>query len=103
MNGDEFRRRFAEAFEDADPGDVALVDEVTRTLDQIAALDADVAEHGLQVQGARGSVTNPSLVEARHQRALLTRLLRELRVSLDDEPQTNSQRGRRAAMKRWAS
>ena len=66
----------------------ALLLEAARTIDNLEALDAAIAEDGVMVDGK----PNPALVEARLQRVTLARLVAALRLP-DSEGQRPQHRG----------
>jgi hypothetical protein len=84
---------------EADEVWLALLQEVVRSMDLIERLEVNVQDQELTVPGSRGQLTaSPLLAELRHQRAALARLLSQLGT---DEAETQSQRQRRVARKRW--
>lgn len=85
---------------DLSPGELTLLAEACRTLDNLDALNASIREHGAIVKGSMGqSVVNGALTEARGQRALLHRLIAALALP-DPEgttvPRGTQMRGRKA-------
>ncbi|HEY6652884.1 MAG TPA: hypothetical protein VI028_02035 [Solirubrobacterales bacterium] len=59
-----------------------LLDQAARQADDIAALEADIAEQGIRVPGSRAghTVLNPALSEARQGRLALGKLLGALEL-----------------------
>lgn len=90
---------------DLSDAELALLGEACRTLDQLEALDRQVAHDGLMVTGSMGQQRlHPALTEQRGLRLVLGRLLAQL--ALPDEegqviPSATSLRAREAAMHRW--
>ena len=83
-----------------EPDELELLAEVCRTTDLIADLSAAIAASG--AVGADGRVV-PAVVEARLQRDLLGRLLRQLALPDEgaDDTVAASKFGRRGAAARW--
>lgn len=70
------------------PGELHLLAEACRTLDQLDALAESIAQDGATVTGSAGqTVVNPCIPEARQQRLTLHRLLAALALP-DDEGAT---------------
>ncbi len=80
-------------------GELTLLAEACRTLDNLDALDASIRENGAIVTGSMGQpVVNGALTEARGQRALLHRLLAALALPDADGavvPSGTQMRGRK--------
>lgn len=69
-------------------GELQLLEEAARTLDQLDQLAAVIAQDGATVTGSAGqTVLNPAISEARQQRLTLHRLLAALALP-DDEGAT---------------
>ena len=93
-------RRFWQAVVDAydlTDGELALLAQVTGTLDVIADLEAAAADQPTVIDGPHGQKVSPVLAELRQQRLALARLLSALRLptspaELDDltRPQRRS-------------
>jgi hypothetical protein len=99
--GEAFYKKVDKALDLAEADEVwlALLQEVVRSMDLIERLEANVADRELTTSGSRGQVTaSPLLAELRHQKAALARLLSQLGT---DDGETQSQRQRRIAQKRW--
>jgi len=80
----ELRSELLAAF-DLGVHELALLDEACSTLDACDALAAVLAADGLIVPGNAGvAKVHPALVELRHQRTTLARLLVALRVPFDE-------------------
>jgi uncharacterized protein with von Willebrand factor type A (vWA) domain len=79
----------------------ALFDQAARQADDIAALEADIAEQGIRVPGSRAGhrVLNPAISEARQGRLALGKLLGAL--ELPESASDASRRAQRAAETRW--
>lgn len=70
---------------DLSAGEVSLLLEACRTMDNLDALDAAIRERGAFLVGSQGQpVINSGLTEARGQRAVLHRLLSALNLPDDD-------------------
>lgn len=69
----------------------AILGQMVRTADRIAALDAIVDNEGVLIDGR----THPALIESRLQRLALARLLTALRLpdKFDQRPQRRGMRG----------
>jgi uncharacterized protein with von Willebrand factor type A (vWA) domain len=78
-----------------------LLDQAARQADDIAALEADIAEQGIRVPGSRAghTVLNPAISEARQGRLALGKLLGAL--ELPESASDSSRRAQRAAEARW--
>lgn len=63
----------------------ALLREAVRTVDQLDALNALVAEEGLLMSGPHGSKTHPALRSAESLRITLARIVAALRLPAGDE------------------
>lgn len=100
--------RIANAFELREDEAVVL-EQAARTVDTIAKLDKALLDAQLTVTGAAGQTReHPLLAEARQQRALLARLMHQLK--LPEEADTAARRAgerstqaRRAARSRWGA
>ena len=83
-----------------------LLHEACRSLDRIDALEALVATEGQTVTGSTGqTVLHPAIAEARQQRLVLGRLVKQLELPDEDTPPTssmNTDRARYAAQQRWS-
>ena len=85
-----------------------LLHEACRSLDRIDALEALVATEGQTVTGSTGqTVLHPAIAEARQQRLVLGRLVKQLDLPDEDEytpakPSINTDRARYAAQQRWS-
>ncbi len=78
----------------------ALLDLAARQARDVAAAEADIAERGYLVAGARGqAVVNPSVAEARQSRLALGKLLGQL--DLPESTRDAVRDARRAAETRW--
>lgn len=81
--------------------ELALLEEISRTIDDIDLLHTAVREDGATVAGSKGQTrAHPALVELRHQRQVLGRLVSQL--GLEDEdggsvPSLKTARARKAA------
>ena len=83
-----------------DEREQALLEAAAHQADAIAALEADVAERGHILDGARGArVVNPAVPEARQGRLALGRLLGGL--DLPDSQSLTGLRAGKAARARW--
>ncbi len=80
-----------------------LLERACRCADEIALLDAQVDEDGPVVKGSRGQPTiHPAISEARLLRLVELRLLGQIDLGGDDEPETQARRkARHAAEARW--
>ncbi|MFN8019834.1 MAG: hypothetical protein U0P45_17200 [Acidimicrobiales bacterium] len=72
--------------------ELALLREAVRTVDQLDALAAVVADAGSMVDTPQGPKVHPALVEARQLRLVLARLVASLRVP-DEEGEQPQRRG----------
>jgi uncharacterized protein with von Willebrand factor type A (vWA) domain len=83
-----------------DEREEALLDLAARQAGDVAALEADIAERGIRVEGSRGQpVLNPAVSEARQGRLALGKLLGQL-----DLPESTAdvvRNARHAADTRW--
>jgi hypothetical protein len=73
--------------------------------DDLAALEAAIAEHGTMTSGSRGQVVvNPAIGEARQARLTISRLIGLLGLpDEDDQPMTAASRhAKGAARARWS-
>jgi P27 family predicted phage terminase small subunit len=87
-----------------DDREVAILSAACRQADDVAALEAAIAEDGVVATGSRGQPRlNPLVTEARQGRLAVARLLGELDLSDPDaEPRTaRSRRAKQAADARW--
>lgn len=82
-----------------DERDRALLDLAARQAADIDRLEADIAEHGVRVQGRGASVLNQSLCEVRQARVALARILGQVDIPATTPPR--SLHGRKAAAARW--
>lgn len=87
--------------------ELQLLTEACRTLDRLDALDALVAEQGAMVKGSMGqTVLHPAIAEARQQRLVLGRLVKQLDLPDESAPPAastpESERARFAAQVRWS-
>src|SRR5829696_10093682 len=84
-----------------DEREQAILDLAARQANDVAALEADVAERGVRVPGSRAghTVLNPALGEARQGRLALGKLLGAL--ELPESASDTSRRAQRAAEARW--
>ena len=102
--GSFWRRRMAEF--DFGDGEIELLVEICRALDEAEALHRVVVEQGSTVAGSRGQITaHPCLSELRQTRLMLGRLLSQLALPDEDGDSLTSPlsaRGRKAARTRWA-
>ena len=78
-----------------------LLDQAARQADDIAALEADIAEHGIRVPGSRAghTVLNPAVSECRQGRLALGKLLGAL--ELPESASDATRRAQRAAEARF--
>ena len=84
-----------------DEREIALLDVAASQADDIAALEADIAERGVRVPGSRAGheVLNPAVSEVRQGRLALGKLLGALELP---ESASDASRGaRKAAEARW--
>ena len=84
--------------------EVEVLVEAARTLSAVEALEKQVRNDGVTVEGARGGLqAHPALVEARLQRQAFGRLVAQLDLP-DDEGVLSPQsaRAKKAAEARWA-
>jgi hypothetical protein len=92
---------------DEEPHKVQVLTQACRVADIIAELDEHAAEAPLTVKGSQGQpVIQPTLSEARFQRALLAQLLGRLGLPDNDEDEDDLRTRRRkaartAAKARW--
>jgi hypothetical protein len=89
-----------------EPHKVSILTQACRVADIIAELDEHAAEAPLTVKGSQGQpVIQPTLSEARFQRALLAQLLGRLGLpdnDDEDDPKTRRRKAARTAAKaRW--
>jgi phage terminase small subunit len=87
------------------PDEVFVLESACRTADWIAKLEAAMEGQPLVVKGSMGQDReHPLLSEARQQRALLARLLAQLKLPDEDglALETTSTKARTAAMSRWS-
>lgn len=85
--------------------ELQLLTEACRTLDRLDALDALVAEQGATVKGSMGqTVLHPAIAEARQQRLVLGRLVKQLDLPDEDDTPASpeTERARFAAQARWS-
>lgn len=96
---DSIRRELGEDFE-LDEREEAMLDLAARQADDVARLEADIAERGTTVKGSTGQpVLNPAISEARQSRLALAKILGGL--ELPDSERESVGRARAAAAKRW--
>ena len=78
-----------------------LLNQAARQADDIAALEADIAENGIRVPGSRAghTVLNPAVSEVRQSRLALGKLLGAL--ELPESASDTTRRAQRAAEARW--
>jgi hypothetical protein len=90
---------------DLTAGEVQLLAEVCRTLDECEALSRALAADGVTVEGSKGQTrAHPALGELRAARVVLSRLLAQLQLPDDDGqaiPSAAALRSRTAAGQRW--
>lgn len=103
--GRRFWRESVKVFDFSD-GEQELLLEACRTLDRLDALDVLVGEQGMTTEGSTGqTVLHPAVGEARQQRLVLARLIRQLDLPDEGEqpaPRTGaSEQARYAAQQRW--
>jgi P27 family predicted phage terminase small subunit len=87
-----------------DEREAAILAAACRQADDVAALEAAIAAHGVVVEGSRGQPRlSPLMTEARQGRLALARLLGELDLSDADAQRRSarSRRGQQAANARW--
>jgi hypothetical protein len=87
-----------------DEREAALLDLAARQADDVARLEAEIAERGTTVAGSRGQPTlNPAFAEARQGRLALGKLLAglELPDAAGKLRSETSRRAQRAADARW--
>jgi hypothetical protein len=88
---------------DEEPHKVQVLTQACRVADIIAELDEHAAEAPLTVKGSQGQpVIQPTLSEARFQRALLAQLLGRLGLPDNDEDETDPRTRRRNAARKAA-
>lgn len=103
--GRKFWRETVSKYELSGP-EFELLAETCRVLDRIAELDALVAEQGAMVPGSAGQpVLHPAISEARQQRLVLSRLVRQLALPDETDPAVSLQteQKRYAAQVRWGT
>lgn len=102
--GLRFWTHTVEAFDLTD-GELEVLHEACRTLDNLDQLAAAVERDGATTLGSAGqTVVNPCLTEARGQRLALHRLVAALALPDDDGeamPSVGTLRARKAAAARW--
>lgn len=86
-------------------GELVLLEEACRLVDQIDIMQAALDGQGLVVKGSRGQlVASPLIREIRANKLAVSRILRQLMAAApaaeDDSRLTPSERGRRAAIMR---
>jgi len=90
---------------DLERGELELLAEVCRTLDEVDALTAAIGRDGVTVAGSAGQTrTHPAINEVRQHRLALGRLLGQLALpDLDGRaiPKPSSLRAAHAARSRW--
>jgi hypothetical protein len=96
-------RRLVGVYEFA-PGEQTVLEAACRQADDVARLEAVVAEHGPMTEGSRGQLRlSGAVTEIRQGRLALGRLLGQLALPDEDgRPATaSSTRARKAARSRW--
>lgn len=90
-----------------EPHGLRLLTDACRVADLIAKLDQAAEDSPLVVKGSTGQpVINPVIAEARVQRGLLAKLLKDLNIPATEEAeqeaaQSRSEKARKAAKARW--
>ncbi|MGC4109448.1 MAG: hypothetical protein QM747_03270 [Nocardioides sp.] len=91
------------------PDELLVLESACRCADVVAKLEDDLSGQPLIVKGSMGQEReHPLLSEQRQQRALLTRLLVQLKLpdlepgAVDDQAMARSVKARAAARSRWA-
>lgn len=90
-----------------EPHELRLLADACKVADLIAKLDQAAEDSPLVVKGSTGQpVINPVIAEARVQRGLLAKLLKDLRIPATEEAeqeaaQSRSEKARKAAKARW--
>jgi len=85
-----------------DERELHLLESACHVRDQIAKLDALVAEDGMVVVGSRGAQqVHPGLAEARQLRGVEMRLLRALQLTNPADASPTTKKAQRAANARW--
>ncbi len=99
--GQAFRDKVTKTFdvEDSGPAWAEQLEVAASTIDLVAELEALIRDEGLMQDGLHQRVIHPAVRELRAQRLALTRMLAALGLSEDGE--TQSDRQRRNAQKRW--
>jgi phage terminase small subunit len=87
------------------PHELTLLELAAHQADDLAALEAAIAEHGATVLGStRQTVVNPAIAEARQARASIARIIKQLGIPDEaKQPVSKSERGRHAAQARWGA
>lgn len=94
---------------DLRPDELILLESAARTLDTLAQIEAALVGAPLTVPGSAGQLReHPLMSEARHQRAAVAALLRQLALPDSDEiaavrSAARSSRGRELARGRWSA
>ena len=96
--GTDFRAAVEAEFEDPDLMYGTLLDQACSVLEVIERLEAQIAQDGDTVQGSRGQlVVHPAFAEVRQQRLVLSRLMRELDLTVS----VTTAQAKKAAKARW--
>ena len=91
------------------PDELIVLENAAKTIDLVAKLDLAMADQPLVVPGSQGQLReHPLLSEQRQQRALLARLLAQLKLPESDEldafrGQQRQDSARSAARARWGT
>jgi hypothetical protein len=91
------------------PDEIAVLCSAAKLADAISAMEKAMVGQSLIAKGSMGQpVANPLLVELRHHRATQAALLRQLRLTEEDEdaeplnrPMSRTEAARKAALARW--
>jgi hypothetical protein len=83
--------------------ELSILELAARQADDLALIEAAIAEHGAVVTGSKGQpVLNGAMQEARQARASIARLIKQLDIPDEDKPERSpSEAGRHAAQARW--
>jgi hypothetical protein len=85
-----------------DEREAALLDLAERQAADLDALEADIAEHGVRIQGRGASVVNGAVMEARQARVALARILGQVDIPAEaGGTAPRSLHGRKGAHGRW--
>jgi hypothetical protein len=87
------------------PAETELLDQAARTVDLLAAMDAELATSKMTVLGSTKQLRpHPLLASVAEQRRVLTRLVDALGLPMPGEDEgTRNQAQRRAAQQRWSN